>query len=116
MKHTQEPWHAHGGSIYRDPYPGIDAPIAHMDRSDRARDAGIYPVERDENAKRAVACVNACAGIEDPAAELARLRRVEGAAREVLAECVLAHKYWGDGDNTKRASEAEAALRSALEG
>lgn len=88
--------------------------VYHIRNTDGAHRVAMAYNERDQ--ARIVACVNACAGIEDPAAELARLRRVEGAAREVLNECVLAHKHWGDGDNTKRADEAEAALRSALEG
>lgn len=47
MKFTKGPWRAKCGSVER-----LDgAPIAHMDRTDEASKAGIYPVERDYNAK-----------------------------------------------------------------
>ena len=40
----------------------------------------------DQKFRRAVACVNACAGMADPAAEIAKLRRERDAAREKNAE------------------------------
>lgn len=46
---------------------------------------GRYPLGGTEHVARAVACVNACAGIVDPAAELAALRAVAEAARECVA-------------------------------
>ena len=65
--HTSEPWREESGCVVRED----GAPIARMIRDRTASEAGIYPVERDENAKRIVACVNACKGIEDPAAFVA---------------------------------------------
>ena len=63
MKHTPEPWHVTTGSIYSP----TGATIAHMHREPE-RGNTIRPVERDENARHIVACVNACAGIENPEA------------------------------------------------
>jgi len=46
-------------------YDAKDRPIANMERDlDKAK--GIVPTERDRNADRIVACVNALAGVEDP--------------------------------------------------
>ena len=51
---------------------------------------GITPREECEaNAARIVACVNALAGIPDPAAEMARLRAVE-ASRETMRSVLWA--------------------------
>ena len=41
---------------------------------------GTARADRD----RAIACVNACVGVEDPAAEIARLREIEAAARALV--------------------------------
>jgi hypothetical protein len=38
----------------------------------------------DSNARRIVECVNACSGMADPAAEIARLRAVESALRALI--------------------------------
>ncbi len=59
------------------------------------------------NASRAVACVNACAGMADPAAEIARLRRVEKAA-DAMRSIVPSH--------TKSAQAYDAAKSGAGEG
>lgn len=47
IKHTPGPWKCESGLVER-----MDgAVIARMDRSEEATKAGIYPVERDANAK-----------------------------------------------------------------
>lgn len=47
MKHTKGPWKYESGQVER-----MDgAVIARMDRSNAATEAGIYPTERDANAK-----------------------------------------------------------------
>ena len=54
-KHTALPWKVVSGMIVR---ASDDAPIAHMERSEAASKAGIYPVERDDNAKFIVRVCN----------------------------------------------------------
>ena len=54
--HTALPWKVVSGMIVR---ANDDAPIAHMDRSESASKAGIFPVERDNNAKFIVRACNA---------------------------------------------------------
>lgn len=69
-KHTPEPWRTNG--IWID--AGTSATVAYC-RNGNPNDA--------DNAARAVQCVNACAGMDDPAAEIARLREIERVARQV---------------------------------
>lgn len=91
MKHTQEPWHAHGWSAYgEDGLPIAQSASCYCADTIQGEDWQRFcensqrdEIEASANTFRIVACVNACAGIGDPAAELARLRRVEGAARTV---------------------------------
>lgn len=59
-EHTQEPWAVVSGAIVTE----TGVPIASMDRE---TGNGTQPVERDDNAKHIVACVNACAGIDPEA-------------------------------------------------
>ena len=119
MKHTQEPWETskHGTP---DAFPQFG--IYSGNRNDHATIKGD---NASADADRIVACVNACAGIEDPAAELARLRRVEDAARAVVASAPEVEPEYEDwGGDTERAEvwgglhglwEAANALRAALE-
>ena len=48
--------------------------------------------DRVENARRIASCVNACAGMEEPAAEIAELKRQRdvllSAAKLAIADCV----------------------------
>jgi hypothetical protein len=60
--HTPEPWQMHGMSIV----DGEGNGIANAGE-------GSITIEL-ANKRRAVACVNACAGMADPAAEIAALR------------------------------------------
>ena len=48
MTHTPGPWKTNSGQVVRE---SDGAVIANMDRSDAASEAGIYPVERDDNAR-----------------------------------------------------------------
>jgi hypothetical protein len=103
--HTAEPWVFAYGSIYQ----GDDANtveeftgrIANMDR-DNPR---TTPCERDQNARRIVACVNACAGMADPATDIVRLRRERAALLEALKTLV---------ETTEVRHEDMAAARAAL--
>lgn len=59
-EHSQEPW-------INDVYGFVGSNTGCI------ADLRVYH-NRRENARRIVACVNACAGMDDPAAEIARLR------------------------------------------
>lgn len=83
-KHTPEPWRL-AASHERSEFgcePEIVGP-AHVDVDECEFVAvvceGLNATEA--NAHRIVACVNALAGVEEPEAELARLRVIEAAAR-----------------------------------
>ncbi len=66
-----------------------------------------------ESSRRAVACVNAFDGTKDPAAELARLRAIEAAARDYLCSQTLPDLVLGTG--RKYPEEALRNLHDALE-
>lgn len=68
MSHTKEPWHTRGSLA------GTD--VVHVSTDKRGR-VGCFYDEAD--ASRAVACVNALAGIPDPAAFVARAAKLEAA-------------------------------------
>jgi hypothetical protein len=63
--HTSEPWHVCINVNDRTTF-AIDC--------SNARSAYIADDLREEDAARIVACVNACVGMEDPAAEIERLK------------------------------------------
>ena len=78
-KHTAEPW-----MIYKN-YNDVPV-IGQMSKremlicsmiEDETYDIKADQAEMAANAARIVACVNAMAGIDDPAAELERLREIE---------------------------------------
>lgn len=94
-KHTPEPWSA---DLTRHT-PSLSIPIqaAGVQHSVAAAPLDFYSTAWDKpaatyrqnatakaNAERIVACVNACAGIPDPAAAI---RAAERALRSVLAQC-----------------------------
>lgn len=70
QKWTPEPWLAHGADI----------------RTNADERVNIYDMD-PSNRERIVACVNALAGVADPAAELARLRGIEKVYAAAAAEC-----------------------------
>ena len=71
MKHTSEPWEFKEDWISKG-----DEAVALV--------YGINNSQEHANAARIVACVNACAGMDDPAAEIERLRAIESDMPEVL--------------------------------
>ena len=83
-KHTPEPWFS-------------DSEHVGSSVSDRLNDgwfaAKCLGPDRVENARRIAACVNACAGMEDPAAEIEKLRRQRdellGLARAVVCHSTV---------------------------
>ena len=70
IKHTPEPWVYEYGSAYAD-ISGKSVRVMLADRDTSM----TSPCERDRNVERTVKCVNACAGIEDPAAYIEAMRR-----------------------------------------
>jgi hypothetical protein len=123
-KHTPEPWDDEGGMIV-------------AGENGLTQRVNIYDVD-PSNRARIVACVNAMAGIDDPAACLATLRSQVAALtaqRDAMVEAadhadmqawnLLAHEYGehfrvNDTDTSKWADKVRAflaastALRSAL--
>lgn len=63
MNHTKEPWHV-----------DEDFNIAHKGIGESVIATTHYYGEYEANARRIVACVNACAGMADPATELTAIR------------------------------------------
>lgn len=82
MSHTPEPWIADGSCRIQGNAPQHMYDIAHM----KLMPFHVLNVSAKANAARIVACVNACAGIPDPAAELARLRHRASDLEERLAQ------------------------------
>jgi hypothetical protein len=77
MKHTPEPWRVSGKIVNTQnvvSIKAIDKTISTL-AADEFRNCTIEEV--NANAARIVACVNACAGMDDPAAEIERLRDME---------------------------------------
>ena len=81
--HTPEPW----CYVYGAAYQGTEDDVIAGEQSDDERgavrlfladrdDPRTRPVERDANLRRAVACVNACAGMADPGSALAEVREI----------------------------------------
>ena len=75
-KHTPEPWVATDRAIKRDNGFGYGEIIANVPGGNTSGPFFVQSNEECEaNARRIVACVNACAGMEDPVAEIEKLRR-----------------------------------------
>lgn len=68
MKHTKEPWEADGYGAMNRITDGHET-IGYTDPIIRARSKQEDVAEGESNAKRIVACVNACAGIRTEALE-----------------------------------------------
>jgi len=71
-RHTQEPWH-HSADLPQHGCRLIHAPDGYL-VADAGRITRRTGAEMDSNARRIVQCVNACAGMTDPAKEIASLR------------------------------------------
>ena len=66
--HTPEPWHFISDRIYR------TTPAEHIYIAETQPTGRGNATEMISNARRIIACVNACAGMTDPAVEIAALR------------------------------------------
>jgi len=78
-RHTAEPWKR---TAYKN-----ENQIGYVSVISGADDSGVAEIDGEANARRIVACVNALAGLADPAAELARLRRCEAALQGIADLC-----------------------------
>ncbi len=91
-KHTPEPWSHNVGDPAGDP----------TDSRIYSGDCSVTEATGPADAARIVACVNACAGITDPAATLAEVRKT-------LERCIMALAANG-APNCEAAKESRAAL------
>ena len=71
MTHTPEPWH-YGLGAWDDWTESHETPRTHSIVFSSDHGTGIWLSSNDY--ARAMSCVNACAGMSDPAAEIERLR------------------------------------------
>ena len=84
---TKEPWEVEPEETEEeDVIKGCD--ITAQGKSIFTVEIDNYCALNEANASRIVQCVNACVGLEDPAAELKRLREVEKVAMDMLSVCV----------------------------
>lgn len=110
-KHTSEDWKAYGYEV-RQPGGRMIAEFGPQHTP-----PGEYPdscrLEDEANAQRAVACVNACGGMDDPAIEISCLRsRSDG----VPAMCAEVESLRTQRDELKRALEIILARVESGEG
>ena len=92
-KHTPEPWVATDRAIKRDNGFGYGEIIANVPGGNTSGPFFVQSNEECEaNVSRIVSCVNACTGMEDPAAEIAELKQQRdellSAAKLAIADCV----------------------------
>ena len=119
-KHTPEPWVAIDRAIKRDNGFGYGEIVANVPGGNTS---GPFFVQSDEeceaNARLIVACVNACAGMEDPAAEIAELKRQRDELLGLI-KCVAYHSISVTVSGVKCAafpwSEYEAIINKAKGG
>lgn len=81
MKHSPEPWFFEPPKVVKDHARGITTHLpAEMQTADRKHRVQLTP----DNMERIVACVNACKGMADPVAEVARLKRKASAVDDLV--------------------------------
>ncbi len=115
MKHTPEPWvlfEVGERFKYQCPAAASDnTSILTTTEEDGVVWAAVY---NDEDARRIVACVNACAGMENPADEIAKLKSERSEMLSALKE--ILNINWRDGlaglERPTDFAERAAALRA----
>ena len=103
QKHAREPWKVYAGGVYAAATP--------MEVNDRTlvMTAEMYNALHPADAERILACVNACAGIDDPA----KLREQRDAYKELLPEALV----WLPPELVERIAEAaQITLADAEQG
>ena len=98
--HTPEPWRFISDRIYR------TTPAEHIYIAETQPAGRGNATEMISNARRIVACVNACEGMTDPAKEIAALRAL---LRDALQ--VIDHR-----DGNQLAKDTHATIKAALAG
>lgn len=91
-EYTPEPWHVESGSAYAEKN-GEAVPIVHADRN---IGNGTTPVERDENIKRIVLCVNVLAGIPSVNLEAIIAVHTQNPLQSALAGMIEEMDRWDD--------------------
>ena len=111
MKHTPEPWvlfEVGDGRPHLCPASESDKmSILTIAEEDGVTFACVY---KDDDARRIVACVNACAGMEDPAAEIAELKLQRDELLAALRSSVETIE-WMHGCSSPASDEVEEAIR-----
>lgn len=106
-KHTNEPWYKTVGPIYGNrTIKQIESDAGQYGTVIAQREVYVDGDEYDQSLDRAVACVNALAGIEDPATYIATLK----AQRDDLLEACRS----ANGDMKWAEREANANFRSSI--
>lgn len=122
-KHTAEPWatayrERGGGSQAQEIFDSDGLTIATLSWYAVRKDEKTVTTNRAENARRIVACVNACTGMADPEKEILALRAAAEKAREALDKvlkvwmCNVEYHDWEP--SIKDARSALAALEEGL--
>lgn len=93
-KHTPGPWRTGEGEFQDQVFAEI-----------------LIPPTRDDWGK---ALICETGGNEANARLIAAAPEMLEALRELFKHCVMIHKHWGEGCNSKEASEAEAKCRAIL--
>ena len=95
-KHTPEPWERVHGIIVQSPFQKIPNGTRSLTicRTDNPR---MGEQEEGANAKRIVDCVNACAGMDDPAKEIASLKETNADLLAALESFLRAPSVGSDG-------------------
>lgn len=82
----------------------------------RNQETILYPASSLEHCARAIQCVNACAGMTDPAAELAAMREAIKEAFEALQQVSQCRVYYEDSmDIDNHTSDACATAVTKLQ-
>lgn len=100
-KHTPEPWVATGRAIKRDNGFSYGEIIANVLGGKTSGPFFVQSYDECEaNAIRIVGCVNACAGMEDPAAEIDELKRQRDELFSVISAILeeVPHRHWSRGN------------------
>ena len=103
MNHTPTPW-TEGITVIESPTKDIIACFHHT---------GLEFPNFQENIKRILACVNACAEFEDPAKEIAALKAQAGIDAQVLRNTTVTYEF--EVEQLKaRVAELEQGVKDAI--
>ena len=104
--HTPEPWYWHENDSYCEINSERDGQIGDSCASSCLGDIDLGRA----NAARIITCVNACAGMEDPAAEIDELKQQRDELLDALRSAVETIE-WMHGCSSPASDEVEEAIR-----